>query len=83
MGFGVSVFLRETEIDNVDLVPSLTDTHEEVVGFDVTVNKVSRVDILDTGDKLVGEKEDGLEGELAVAKVEQVLERGATDNVSR
>jgi hypothetical protein len=37
------------------------------------------VDILDTRDKLVGEEEDGLQRELAVAEVEQVFQAGAEE----
>ena len=37
------------------------------------------VDVLDAADELVGEQEDGLEGELAVAEVEEILEGGAEE----
>jgi len=37
----VSVLLRQTEIDHVDLVPTLADAHEEVVGFDIAMDEVS------------------------------------------
>lgn len=50
VGLGVTVFLSKTEIDDVDLVPALADTHQEVVGLDVTVNEVSRMDVLDPRD---------------------------------
>ena len=39
MGFGVTVLLGQTEIDDIDLVASLSDTHEEVVRLDVTVDE--------------------------------------------
>lgn len=47
---GVAVLLGQTEVDNVDLVAALSDAHQEVVGFDVSVNKVARVSILDSRD---------------------------------
>jgi hypothetical protein len=50
MGLRVPELLRETEIDDVDLVATLTDPHEEVVGLDIPVDEVSRVDVLDAGD---------------------------------
>lgn len=95
MSLGVAIFLRQTEIDNVDLVPSLANAHEEVVGLDIAMDEVTRVDVLDSGDleeelvheykahseqlmkthKLVGKKENGLETELSVAEVEEVLKR--------
>lgn len=79
---GVSVLLGQTEIDDVDLVASLSNTHEEVVWFDVSVDEVSRVNVLDSGDELIGEQKDGLERELSVAEVEQVFERWAAADVS-
>lgn len=33
----VSVFLRQTEVDHVDLVAALADAHNKVVGLDVTL----------------------------------------------
>ena len=75
MRLGITILFGETEIDHVDLVAALADTHEEVVGLDVSVNKVARVDVLDSRDELVGKEENGLEREFAIAKVEQVFER--------
>jgi hypothetical protein len=77
VGLGVPVLLGETKVDHVDLVAPLADAHEEVVGLDVTVNEALGVNVLDAADELVGEQEDGLEGEFAVAEVEEILERGA------
>jgi hypothetical protein len=77
VGLRVTVLLGQTEIDNVDLVTTLADAHEEVVGLDITVDEGLGVDVLDAGDELVGQKQDGLQRELAVAEVEQVLQAGA------
>ena len=44
----VTVLLGETEIDHVDLVAALANTHEEVVGLDITVNEALRVDVFDS-----------------------------------
>ena len=79
VGLGVPVLLGETKVDHVDLVAPLADTHEEVVGLDVTVDEALGVDVLDAADQLVGEQEDGLEGEFAVAEVEEILEGGAEE----
>ena len=65
MGLWVPVLLGETEIDNVHLVTALADTHEEVVGLDVTVDEVPGVNILDSGN--LGE----------VASVEGAVSMGA------
>ena len=34
------------------------------------------MDVFDPGDELVGQQKDGLEGELAVAEVEEILQTG-------
>ena len=73
----IPVLLRQTKVNNIDLVPSLANAHQEVVWLDVTVDEALRVDVLDAGNELVGEEEDGLERELAVAEVEEVFERWA------
>lgn len=76
---GVTVLLGETKVDNIDLVTTLADTHEEVIGLDVTVDEGLGVDVLDARDELVRKQEDGLERELAVAEVEQVLQTGTKE----
>jgi hypothetical protein len=43
----VSVSCCKAEIDNINLIVMVADTHENVGGFDVTVDEVARVDILD------------------------------------
>jgi hypothetical protein len=40
------------------------------------VNEGFGVDVLDTGDELIGQQKDGLQGEFAVAEVEEILETG-------
>ena len=77
VSLGVTVFFGKTKVDDINLVAALTDTHEEVVGLDITVDEGLGMDVLDAGDELIGEKEDGLERELAVAEVEEVLETGS------
>jgi hypothetical protein len=76
---GIAVLLGESEIDHVDLVAALANAHEEVVRLDIAVDERLGVDVLDSGDELVGEEQNGLEGELAVAEVEQVLQRGTKE----
>lgn len=74
---GVAVLLSQTEIDDIDLVATLADAHQEVVGLDITVDKGFGVNVLDARDELIRQQEDSLERELAVAKVEQILKTGA------
>jgi hypothetical protein len=70
MSLGVSVLLGETEINDIDLIASFPNAHEEIVGLDISVDKVSRVNVFDSRDELVGEEKDSLEGEFSVTEVE-------------
>lgn len=79
VSLGVTVLLGQTKVNNIDLVSTLADAHEKVVGLDVTVDEGLGVDVLDAGDELVGQKEDGLQRKFAVAEVEEILERRAEE----
>jgi len=79
VGLGVAVLLCEAEVDNVDLVASLADAHQEVVGLDIAVDEGLGVDVLDTRNELVRQEEDGLERELPVTEVEEILQTGAEE----
>ena len=48
VSLGVTKFLSQTEIYNIDLVATFADAHEEVVWFDVAVDEVAGVNVLDT-----------------------------------
>lgn len=77
VGLWVAVLLGETKVNDVDLVSSLSDSHEEIVWLDISVNEVARVDVLDARDHLVCQEKDRLERELSVAEVEEILEGGS------
>lgn len=77
VGLWVAVLLGQTEIDNVDLVSTLSNAHEEVVGLDITVNEALGVDVLDAGDELVGQQKNGLQREFTVAEVEKIFQTGS------
>jgi hypothetical protein len=79
VGLGVTVFLGQTEIDDIDLVAALADTHEEVVRLDITVDEGLGVDVLDAGDELIGQQKNSLQGELSVAEVEEILQAGSEE----
>jgi hypothetical protein len=79
VGLRVTVFLGQSEIDNIDLVTPLADAHEEVVGLDITVNEGLGMNVLDARDELISEEENGLQGELSVAEVEKILQAGAEE----
>jgi len=46
----VSELLCETEIDDIDLIPTLADPHKEVVGLYVPMDEVARMDIFNARD---------------------------------
>jgi hypothetical protein len=48
MSFQVPVPSCESEIDDIDLIVMVIKTHQEIGGFDITVNKMTRVDVLNT-----------------------------------
>lgn len=74
---GITELLGEAKIDRVECVSLLTNPDQEVVRLDIAVEEALQVNLLYSGDCLVGDKEDGLERELSAAVVEQVLERRA------
>ena len=55
VGLGVTVFLGQSKINHVDLVPTLSNTHEEVVRFNITVDERLGMNILNTRDELIRE----------------------------
>lgn len=74
MSLGISVFLSQTKINDIDLIAPLANAHEEIIRFDITMDKRFGVNILDSGDQLVGEQQDGFQREFAVAEVEEVFQ---------
>ena len=45
----MAVPLRKAKVDNVDLVPATANAHKEVVGLDIAVDEVPRVNVLHAG----------------------------------
>ena len=52
-----------------------SNTHEEIVGLDVSVDKVFRMDVLDAAYHLVGQHQHRLHREATRTKVKQVFQR--------
>ena len=75
----VAELLGKTEIDDVNLIATLSDAHKEIIGFDITVNEVARMDVFNARDKLICEQKNGLQAEFAVTKVEKVFQRRAKE----
>ena len=55
VGLRVTVFLGQSKINHVDLVPALSNTHEEIVRLDITVDEGFGMNILNTRDELIRE----------------------------
>ena len=72
---GVAVLLGETKIDAMDLVRLLADADEEIIRLDIAMDEILGVDVFDTVDHLIRQHQHGLERELAIAEVEQILKR--------
>mmetsp|Transcript_17046 Transcript_17046/g.26332 ORF Transcript_17046/g.26332 Transcript_17046/m.26332 type:complete len:339 (-) Transcript_17046:210-1226(-) len=73
-GLGISVALSQPEVDDVDNVLLLAVADEEVVGLHIAVDKVVIVQKLEPLNHLVSKHQGGLNSELALAVVEQILE---------
>jgi len=55
----------------------LSNTDEEVVRFDITMQEMARMNKLNALQHLIGEHEHGFERKLALAVVEKVLKTGS------
>ena len=77
VSLGVTVLFGQTEVDDIDLIATLANSHQEVVRLDITMDKRLSMDVFDTGYELIGQEQDGLQRELAIAEVEQILQAGA------
>jgi hypothetical protein len=53
MGPWVTVLLCQTEVDNIDQISSLANTHEEVIGLYIAMDNCLSVDVCDTGYELI------------------------------
>lgn len=74
VGLGVTILLCQAKINNIDLISTLANAHQEIVRFDVAVDERLGVDIFNARDELVGQQQDCLQGKFAIAKVEKILQ---------
>ena len=72
-GAQVTILFGKSVVDEEEFIALAPDAHEEVVWFDVSVDEVLVVYVLDAGHHLVGEHQHRLQGERPRAEVEQVL----------
>jgi hypothetical protein len=49
MCLGIAILFGKTKINNIDLITTLSNAHQEVVRLDITVNEIFRMDIFDAG----------------------------------
>lgn len=74
VSLGVTVLLGETKVDHVDLIATFANAHQKVVRLDITVDEGLGVDVLDARNELVCQEKNSLQGEFAVAEVEEILQ---------
>ncbi len=67
--------LGQTEIDQIYLVSFLLDTHQEIFGLYITVNKTLRMYVLNPRQHLLSKHQNCLQGEFSRAMVQQILQR--------
>lgn len=79
VGSRISVLFSQAKVDDVDLRAASTNTHQEIVGFNIPVDEAAGVDVFDSANELVCQKQDSLVGKLTVAVVEKVLKRRAQE----
>lgn len=73
---GVPVLLRQTKVNDVDLVGLLAQSDEEIIRLYVTVNEVLSVHQFYARDHLVAQHQHCLQRELATTEGEELLQRG-------
>lgn len=70
----LDVFLGQPQVEEVNFMGELVASDTEVMRFDVSVEVVFVVDVLDSGDHLVDQHQYGFEGEPAEGLLEQCSE---------
>ena len=70
----LNVSLGESEVDEEHFVGGFVEADAEVVGFDVSVEEVAVVDVLDSSDHLIDEHENSFQRELAKGVFEETFE---------
>lgn len=50
MSLRIPILLSQSKINHVDLIPTFSSSHQEIVRFDISVNKVSGMNVFHSGD---------------------------------
>lgn len=53
MGLGVTILLGQPKVNDINLVPPLSDTHQEIVRLYIPMNERLGMNILDPGNQLI------------------------------
>lgn len=73
----VSVLFGQTKVNDVDLGTTSANTHQEIIGLDISMDKTPCVDVLNSANELIGQEQDCFVCKLAIAIVKQIFERGS------
>ena len=76
-GLVVSVLLGQTKVNEEEFITVTSDSHQEVVWFDVSVDEVLVVDKLNPTNHLVCQHQDSLHGKPSRTEVEKVFKTGS------
>lgn len=74
-GANVPILLGQSEIDQEQFIAVPADAHQEIVGFDVSVNERFAMHVFDSADHLIGQHENGFDGEATRTKIEEIFQR--------
>ena len=69
----VFVALREAEVDHKTCITLVAVAHQEIVRFHITMQEVVRVQVLETGEHLIGQHANCLESESTSTILEQIF----------
>lgn len=67
----------QSEVDDIQGIALLSDSHQKVIRRDVAVEVAFAMDVLQSRDGLIGEEEDRLHREFPTAVLQQDAERWA------
>lgn len=80
LSIGVLVALGQSEINDVDVIAcSIRPSNQEVVRLDITMDDALFVHFFNASDQLHRNHEDGLEIEVALARLEEIFKGGAKE----
>lgn len=73
----ILIALGQAKVNHIQFVAIPADAHQKVIWLHVAVYKTMLMHALEAHQQLIGQHEDCLQREVALAQVEQILQRGA------